>query len=501
MIKILLALLVGLGVTAQAFAEAEIVAPKKLINELLQSKFTYVETGRISGFHSIDSCLFTSDRFVLVRNYCRPEKNYPAKGFLILSPEYGVLEFYEENEEGLQYRNVRILTFPEELAAKLKLPVNSMNIEKTNSIKDYFYELRSRACWSTNLSRYTMAPQAGCIYEEISKFPKWRDKSQQFTLDQKAWNRAIRKLTAKTTVPSTVTSFYSGYQRDAAEDFLTSGLLYPAKKYEDIVQTLMDLQARFPQNVEVFELGTSNLGDVIYGLKVGSGPVKNLVVGTHHGNEYGAAEVAEAVAKDFAATPIPGQTVYVIPVLNVNGYNIRSRRERVPGGMSHDPNRDYPGPCVQTEPFKLKSTKALADFVAAADIVNSVTLHTYYPGVLYPWGISTHDLDTGYTELFKELGSAAASHSNYKVGNSTEELYPADGTYEDYAYWKHGIWSLLFEMGFSHSPSQSQVEHMIAVNVPGIRKFFEVAPVQRAPDFAFKGKCNGMSILMDRHDE
>lgn len=486
----------------QAFAETEVISPKKLLKEVLASKFTYVETGRIHGFHSIDSCLFTSERFVLVRNYCRPAKNYPAKGFLLISPEYGIFELYEENEEGQQFRNLRILTFEKELGTMLSLPMSSMNIEKTNTVKTHFYKANGRACWSTNLSRYTMAPEAGCIYEDIERFPAWKKESQKFVMNAKTWKKAMKRLLAKTTVPTTVTEFYLNSDNSEAEaDILTSGLLSPAKTYADISKTLLDLQARYPQNVEIFELGISNLGEKILAMKSGDGPIKNLVVGTHHGNEYGAAEVAEAVAKHFAESPIPGQTVYVIPVLNVNGYDVRSRRERIETGMTVDPNRDYPGPCVNHETFKLNSTKALADFVEAADIVNSVTLHTYYPGVLYPWGISTHDLDTGYTELFKELGAAAAHFSNYKVGNSTEELYPADGTFEDYAYWKHGVWSLLFEMGFSHSPSQSQVQHMIEVNVPGIRRLFEMAPTQRAPDYAFKGKCNGMSILMDRHDE
>ena len=39
-------------------------------------------------------------------------------------------------------------------------------------------------------------------------------------------------------------------------------------------------------------------GDTIIGLKIGNGPVNNLVVGTHHGNEYGATEVTRAFAAD-----------------------------------------------------------------------------------------------------------------------------------------------------------------------------------------------------------
>lgn len=266
------------------------------------------------------------------------------------------------------------------------------------------------------------------------------------------------------------------------------------KRYADIVRVLESVSNK--QNVELFDLGVSDSGTVIKGIRVGNGDVHNLVVGTHHGNEYGAAEVAQAFAEHMAENPIVGQTVHIIPVLNANGYDRRSRREMAKG-RTFDPNRDYPGPCGTQGPWNLKSTKALADYVARYPIINSATLHTYTPAVLYPWGISTHDVDTGYTDIFKEIGLAATAFSGYKVANSTLELYPADGTFEDYAYWRHGIWSMLFEMGFTHRPSEEAVAELIRVNVPGLRKMFEEAPVVRAPEHAFTGQCNGLAEFLD----
>lgn len=260
------------------------------------------------------------------------------------------------------------------------------------------------------------------------------------------------------------------------------------------------LANKYPDHVKLFDLGVSDNGEVIKGLKIGDGPLSNLVVGTHHGNEYGATEVAEAFAVDMAQNPITGQTVYVIPVLNTWGYDHRSRREAI-GSQTFDPNRDYPGPCGTEGPYNLKSTKALADFLEVTPVVSSATLHTYWPAVLYPWGISTADVDTGYTDIFLELGAAASFLSGYKVANSTIELYPADGTFEDFAYWKHGIWSMLFEMGKSHSPSESAVKELIRVNVPGLRNMFMNSPTVRAPNHAFTGKCNGLARILDLKNE
>lgn len=277
----------------------------------------------------------------------------------------------------------------------------------------------------------------------------------------------------------------------------------PAQRrdYKGVQAFLGELVQTYKQTTELVEIGQANTGESIVGVKIGNGSVRNLIVGTHHGNEYGSSEVALAAALAFAKNPIANQTIFVIPVLNVSGYNSKSRQEKMPGSFTIDPNRDYPGPCGTNGPFKLKSTKALAEFIDREGIVASATLHTFANMILYPWGISTHDVKTADHDEFIRLSNACASHSGYKVGNSTEELYPADGTFEDYAYWAHGIWSILFEMGSSHSPSQTAVDQMIQKNVPGLRSFFEVAPTQRAADHQFRGKCETHLRGLDLRNE
>src|SRR5205823_12865107 len=124
--------------------------------------------------------------------------------------------------------------------------------------------------------------------------------------------------------------------------------------------------------------------------------------------------------------------IYVIPVLNISGYNANNRTERDLNGRYRDPNRDYPGPCGTEGPFHLKSTASLAKFVEQENIIASATLHTYYPAVVYPWGLSTYDTSTPYDNIFKTMVIHATEWSRYTVGNSTEVIYPADGAYEDY---------------------------------------------------------------------
>lgn len=272
------------------------------------------------------------------------------------------------------------------------------------------------------------------------------------------------------------------------------------RSYGEITDALRMLAAKNPGVATLIEIGASDSGDKILGLKFGSGAIKNLVVGTHHGNEYGSTELAMGFAEDLAKKQIDGQTVYVIPVLNISGFNNRNRYEVVKGRY-HDANRDYPGPCSTEGPFNLKSTAALAQFVDKENIVSLATLHTYSPAVVYPWGLSTHDLGTPYTAEFTKMVQDATVESKYEIGNSTEVIYPADGTFEDYAFWKHGIWSILFELGFSHNPNETDVRDILEKNIPGLRRMLTNAPKVRATNHAFTGKCDLRLQSLDRHDE
>ncbi len=271
-----------------------------------------------------------------------------------------------------------------------------------------------------------------------------------------------------------------------------------SKKYSDVQKFMRGVVAAHPGSAKLITIGNSDTQNLpIEGLQIGNGSVHNMVVATHHGNEYGSTEVAMAFAESIAANPINGQTVFVIPVLNISGFNSNSRNETL-GGKTLDANRDYPNPCGTMGPFKLKSTAALAKFLEDQNIITSATLHTFSPAVTYPWGMSTKDLKTPYESIFKGLVQAAASESHYATGNTTDLIYSANGTFEDYAFLKHGSWSILFELGSSHSPSESDLETLRKVNVPGLRKLFETAPTTLADKHDFTGKCDDSVRKRDR---
>lgn len=279
--------------------------------------------------------------------------------------------------------------------------------------------------------------------------------------------------------------------------FLFANAPPPNSNYAKVVESLSQIAQQNPATSELFNLGLSDSGENIVGIKIGNGATADLVVATHHGNEFGSTAVGLGAAEEFARNPIPGHTVYIIPVLNIQGYNNLNRYEKV-SGRNVDLNRDYPGPCVDKKSFQSRATKALANFLDQKNIISSATLHTYWPAVLYPWGMSAKQSGTKDESLFINLSKAAAVESRYEVGNSKDLLYAADGAFEDYAYWQHGIWSLLFEMGGSHNPSQASMKTMVQVNTPGLRRFFEMAPKQRSTEHAFTGTCMSQKSRSER---
>lgn len=271
-------------------------------------------------------------------------------------------------------------------------------------------------------------------------------------------------------------------------------------KYEAVVTFMEQLHAQYPETTELFDLGLSDDNVMIKGIKIGSGSLNNLVVATHHGNEYGSTEVAKAFAASLAKEPLADQTIHIIPVLNINGYNRNSRNETAKG-VSFDANRDYPGPCVDKNTHALNSTRLLAQFLDKKNIVSSMTLHTYFPAITYPWGVSSTTTKTDDQAFFQELVKFAAVGNNYYLGTSTDVVYPADGTFEDYAYWKHGVWSLLYEIGTSHSPSPTAIEKVIRETLPGMRLVFKNSQLERSKNHDFKGSCNARILSFDPHME
>ena len=97
---------------------------------------------------------------------------------------------------------------------------------------------------------------------------------------------------------------------------LSEAIASPSGGHYSQVQIFMrQLAALHPESTQLVSVGLSDSGQIIEGLRIGSGHIKNLIVATHHGNEYGSTEVAKAFALSAAGAesktilcklPLPG---------------------------------------------------------------------------------------------------------------------------------------------------------------------------------------------------
>lgn len=271
-----------------------------------------------------------------------------------------------------------------------------------------------------------------------------------------------------------------------------------AATYDNIVKRMEAIQAANPEIVTKFELGLNDQQQTIWGWKFESSlfnngleeKPKSLVVGVHHGNEQQSAEVAVQFAADLATqmkNPLSNDYVslsnkifYVIPVLNIGGYNSNQREEYMANRKRTDPNRDYPDPCADDVSFKLASTRALADFVRAQDIVAAATIHGYIGTFTFPWGTFTDAPKTLDHEQYKQLASYGAAHNGYRIGTHGEVIYPTAGAFEDWAYYELGIWSMLLELRRGAD---------VGKDSKALLAYFAHAPAKRSLNNAHTGNC------------
>ncbi len=280
----------------------------------------------------------------------------------------------------------------------------------------------------------------------------------------------------------------------------------PTGKYKVILDKMTALQAQYPQYSSLFSIGQNDEGTDIIAMRISITPqivdakkVGHMVVATHHGNEGACppftAYFAEQMLKRFASTElfrgILTETEWtIIPVLNVTGYNSNNRYE-----YGRDPNRDYPGPCNSQPGGNLKSIKAFIEFAKTRVYTGSLTVHGYVGALTYPWGVDADNLHTQDHNAFDQMTKKAAEINGYRFGTSTDVVYPADNTYEDYAYWKHGMWSLLLEMA---SGSQSDIEKTSLATMA----FFDQLDSSPSLKNQFTGHCHrGTNKRADLHLE
>lgn len=267
----------------------------------------------------------------------------------------------------------------------------------------------------------------------------------------------------------------------------------PTGRYKNIVDHMETLRARYPHLVSIFSIGTNDDNVEIYAMRISTAPqtvdpnkIGHFMVSTHHGNELAAPLFTMAFIEDLLVrydsadlwrAGLHDQEFTIIPVLNVSGYNANQRHEH-----GRDPNRDYPNPCTSSPGGRLKSIARLMDFLKTRIFSGSVTVHGYDGSLTFPWGMHADDYHTQDHNEYTSIFQKAAAFNGYRVGTAADVVYPANGCYEDWVYWKHGMWSLLLEL---RNGSAKDIKD----TVPAIAAFYDQLRASPSNKNQFLGNC------------
>ncbi len=168
---------------------------RELLNTIETSRFEFKEKGLIFGYNSIHSCLYIGKDIVILKHYCYPEKNYPAKGYKIISNQFGVVDLYEEQlPNGANKRDILISTFGEDLKNYLSFNLENSNVQNLNTLIEKLYYKNTPACWSSNYSFYTQLPEVTCRAENVQNFEAWSKETQEITGNKQTWDLMLKKI-------------------------------------------------------------------------------------------------------------------------------------------------------------------------------------------------------------------------------------------------------------------------------------------------------------------
>lgn len=171
----------------------------ELVEKIKTTNFTYKETGKIFGFNSIHSCLFVSAEIVIFKNYCYPVRNYPARGYTIITREWGITKLYEEKVPGILIRDIGIDEFPVLVAPYLERNLPDYSLTELSGIIEELYPQYNPGCWSTNFSKYTETNDVNCslAQENVENYAQWAADTQAIVNDESAWFELINTIEAR----------------------------------------------------------------------------------------------------------------------------------------------------------------------------------------------------------------------------------------------------------------------------------------------------------------
>jgi hypothetical protein len=300
-------------------------------------------------------------------------------------------------------------------------------------------------------------------------------------------------------------------QRDGI-DGLTYGSMGGFYTYAEVVQKLDSMRLLYPNLITAkINIGTTHNNNTIWAVKISDNPEINessteaaiYFDALHHAREpQGMASLMYFMywllenynTNTEAAYLVNNREIFMVPVVNVDGYEYNRQTNPNGGGgwrknrrnngscFGVDLNRNYPygwgynngssndpcsdtyrGPSAASEP----ETQAIINFIGTKNPKIGFSVHSVAGRYLNPYGYT--DTSIAY-EIYSEFSSDFSSENNYLYGTVKEMLdYYSSGTTRD---WLHsiGCYAWTPEVGGSGFwPGLSEIFPIAAENLAGFK--------------------------------
>ena len=186
-------------ISSVSFAQS-IEAPltKEIMNKVMSSEFLFKGKGKIFGYESTESCLFLSNDIAIIKNYCSKDKNYPARSFIILSQDFGIIELYEESLSYLIKKDIRLLAFQENLKKELNIGFSEASLSSMSNVIEKIYTNHLPGCWSTNFDKMLRGSESRCSKSlSVSNFEMWSEETQELIDSEIGWDQLVESIATK----------------------------------------------------------------------------------------------------------------------------------------------------------------------------------------------------------------------------------------------------------------------------------------------------------------
>lgn len=304
--------------------------------------------------------------------------------------------------------------------------------------------------------------------------------------------------------------FLKGYEE--LSDVLTG---YKDYKLNEIY--LKGIANEFPDLVSYFNLGKTHEGRDIPAIRITSHNLNEskasiLFNCAHHSNELVGIEHCYDIiytilnnSEKFTRI-LENVNIWVVPIVNPdgsylfwykstlmgrkNGYLFPEQNENF-YGRGVDLNRNYPfkwnsgHPTASSDkrehpffrglsPASEPETQALMGLAETERFVFSMSFHTFAARILFPYTIeNTSNPQPDFPkELTKRLVKQAKSYNPTREYEAVKNIYPVDGTDQDYFFFKYGTIALLTESTHKNIPYEN-VHYIIEGFRPAWQKFLE----------------------------